>query len=180
MIKLIIKRICSFIDIAIILLFLYLLSFYFFKMLLFILFPIILYFIASQSISLLYRNRLNKLYSYKFHRKSNEYELQYNPPFGFHWINKERFLFLRQDAIYKLKIRFNNPNIVGITMTLNNINEYSNYEQLYVYGKFKRLLLIPQNSILTIINIRNIFSLSLSYKLCLIAFKNNLVKYRYL
>lgn len=179
MIKLIIKRICSFVDIAIILLFLFLLYFYFFKMVLFILFPILLYFITNQSISLLYKNRLNKLYTYKYHRKSNEYELQYNPPFGLHWINKERFLSLRQDAINKLKLKFNHPNIIGITMTLNNINENSNYEQIYVYGKFMRLLFIPQNSILTIINIRNIFSLSLSYKLCLITFKNNLVKYRY-
>ncbi len=179
MLKNIVKIICGIFDFIIIISLSLLIYIEPFKILLVFIISSVIYFIVNESVSILKKNRLNRLYTFKYDKRKNEYELQYNPAFGFHWINKQSFLKLRKDAISQLKQRFTNPTIIGITMTLNKININNNLNIIHTYSRLIRVIAIIPNSILTITNLRNLFTFSLSYKLIRIIFLNKLHKFKY-
>jgi hypothetical protein len=142
-------------------------------------FSTLIYYIINTLASIYLKNRLNYLYTFKYHKRLNKYELQYNPTFGFHWINKRKFINLREDALYKLKNKFSSSYIVGITMTINNINIENEFKLIKVYSNFHKFSYLLSNALLTFINLRNICTLTFTRKLFKMIFKNDLCEFLY-
>lgn len=136
----------------------------------------IIYYIVGFLSSKISKNRLNYLYTFKKHAPG-KFELQYNPPFGFHWIEKEKVISYREDAIFKLKNNYQADIIFGLTMTLHSLNtQYKDCEELSTKQKVSYLL---PNMILTFINLRNLFTLSFTRKIYKMVFINKFVNYTY-
>lgn len=135
----------------------------------------LIYFIMNITVSYLKKNRLNFLYT--FIKNKDGYELQYNPPLGFHWIVKKDLLKYRQEAISKLIQLYNADCIYGRTMTLHSMNE--NYKNIYTYSFKEKWLNITPTIMLTIINLSNLFTLTLTRKVYKMIFINSFSKYIY-
>lgn len=138
------------------------------------------FFIINSILAYLHKNRLNHIYVYSVSNKKNEIELHYQPLFGIHYLNSKDFLSIRNISIDYLSNHYPNHSIVGYTLTLNKINQKNNDFVLHsTFNKWLNPFAILSSLFLTVFNLYNFRTFSLSKKIFSLLFINKFQKFVY-